>query len=134
LNLFNSLAACHLKTKGNAVSGMAGQIPNACLAQRHRLQWSWCTRILPSRKKIERLPVEVGVMLIAAGATTGMLPPPPRPFDLSIIVSGGLVLWPQAFRAIDGWTHRRFPAAHRTAMGFLGRYLDDLERRYPGPG
>jgi hypothetical protein len=85
----------------------------------------------PISRRIERLPAEVGVLLLAAGVTTGMLPPPPGPFDLTIIASGGLVLWPRAFRAIDGWTRKRFPRAHGAAMCFLGRYLDDLERRYP---
>ena len=75
--------------------------------------------------------VEIGALLMAAGATTGMLPPPPGPFDLTIIASGGLILWPCGFRAVDGWTKRRFPGPHRAAMGFLGRFLDDLERRYP---
>jgi hypothetical protein len=85
----------------------------------------------PIARRIERLPVEIGVLLMAAGTTTGMLPPPPGPFDLTIIASGGLIFWPRAFRVIDRWIQRRFPCVHRAAMGFLGRYLDDLERRYP---
>jgi hypothetical protein len=84
-------------------------------------------------RRIDRLPVEVGVLLMAAGVTTGMLPPPPGPFDLTIVASGGLVLWPRGFRVIDSWTQRRFPTAHRAAMSFLSRFLDDLERRFPEP-
>ena len=57
--------------------------------------------------------------------------PPPGPFDLTIIASGGLILWPRGLRAIDGWAQRLFPGAHRAAMGFLDRFLDDLERRDP---
>ncbi len=90
-------------------------------------------RDLLTSKRIERLPVEVGMLLVATGLTTGMLPPPPGPFDLTIIVSGGLVLWPRGFRAIDRWTEKRFPGAHRAALSFLGRLLDDMERRYPEP-
>jgi len=82
-------------------------------------------------RRIERLPTEVGVLLLTAGIVTGMLPPPPGPFDLTIIVSGGVVLWPRGFRAIEGWASKRFPKAHRAGMQFLDRYLDDLERRYP---
>jgi hypothetical protein len=82
-------------------------------------------------RRIERLPTEVGVLLLTAGIVTGMLPPPPGPFDLTIIVSGGVVLWPRGFRAIEGWARKRFPKAHRAGMQFLDRYLDDLERRYP---
>jgi len=82
-------------------------------------------------RRIERLPTEVGVLLLTAGIVTGMLPPPPGPFDLTIIVSGGVVLWPRGFRAIEGWARKRFPKAHRAGMQFLDRCLDDLERRYP---
>ena len=82
-------------------------------------------------RRIERLPTEVGVLLLSAGITMGLTPPPPGPFDLSIMLSGGLVLWPRGFRAIDGWARKRFPTAHRVGMQFLDRYLDDLERRYP---
>jgi hypothetical protein len=82
-------------------------------------------------RRIERLPTEVGVLLLTAGVINGMLPPPPGPFDLTIIISGGVVLWPRGFRAIEGWAGRHFPKAHRAGMWFLDRYLDDLERRYP---
>ncbi len=82
-------------------------------------------------RRIERLPTEVGVLLLTAGIINGMLPPPPGPFDLTIIISGGVVLWPRGFRAIEGWAARHFPKAHQAGMRFLDRYLDDLERRYP---
>ena len=82
-------------------------------------------------RRIERLPTEVGVLLLTAGIMTGMLPPPPGPFDLTIIISGGVVLWPRGFRAIEGWAGKHFPKAHLAGMRFLDRYLDDLEHRYP---
>jgi len=82
-------------------------------------------------RRIDRLPTEVGVLLLTAGIINGMLPPPPGPFDLTIIISGGMVLWPSGFRAIEGWAGRHFPKAHQAGMRFLDRYLDDLERRYP---
>ena len=83
-------------------------------------------------RSLERLPTEVGLLLLLAGVTMSMTPPPPGPFDLSIMLSGGLVLWLRGFRAIDSWSRKRFPTAHRAGMRFLDRYLDDLERRYPG--
>ncbi len=82
-------------------------------------------------RKIEQLPKGVGVLLIATGLTTGMLPPPPGPFDMMIILSGGLVLWPRGLRALAGWAKKRSPTAHRTSLSFLDRLLADLERRYP---
>jgi hypothetical protein len=82
--------------------------------------------------RIKRLPFEIGLLLFAAGLTAGMLPPPPGPFDLSVMLSGCLVLWPRGFRAMEGWAHHRFPKAYAASSTFLRRYLDDLERRYPG--
>jgi hypothetical protein len=63
---------------------------------------------------------------------TGMLPPPPGPFDLSLMLAGGVALWPRGLRTLEGRTQRRFPQAHRASMSFLNRFLDDLEHRYPG--
>lgn len=82
-------------------------------------------------RKIEQLPMEVGVLLMATGLTTGMLPPPTGPFDMMIILSGGLVLWPRGLRALAGWAEKRSPTAHRAGLSFLDRFLADLERRYP---
>jgi len=81
--------------------------------------------------RLKGTPTEIGVLLLTAGIINGMLPPPPGPFDLTIIVSGGVVLWPRGFRSIDGWAHKRFPKVHQAGMAFLNRYLDDLELRYP---
>jgi hypothetical protein len=82
--------------------------------------------------RIEQMPREIGVLLLATGMVTGMLPPPPGPFDLSLILAGGVALWPRGFRTLRGWTQRRFPRAHHAGMSFLNRFLEDLERRYPG--
>ena len=82
-------------------------------------------------RKIERLPMGVGVLLMATGLTTGMLPPPPGPFDMTLILSGCLVLWPRGLRALARWAEKRSPTAHCASMGFLDRFLADLERRYP---
>jgi hypothetical protein len=84
-------------------------------------------------RRIEGLPKEVGALLMVAGLTTGMLPLPPGPFDLSLVVAGGFVLWPRGLGGVESWTRRRFPKAHRCGMKFLDRYLTDLERRYPVP-
>ncbi len=77
------------------------------------------------------MPRDVGLLLLASGIITGMLPPPPGPFDLSLMLTGGVALWPGGLRALDGWTHRNFPQAHRAAEVFPERFLDDLEHRYP---
>jgi hypothetical protein len=82
--------------------------------------------------RIQQMPREIGVLLLATGMITGMLPPPPGPFDLSLMLAGGAALWPRGLRKLEGWAQRRFPKAHRSGVNFLERYLDDLERRYPG--
>jgi hypothetical protein len=63
---------------------------------------------------------------------TSMLPPPPGPFDLSLMLTGGIALWPRGFRALEGWMRRNCPQAHRAGVGFLERFLEDLEHRFPG--
>lgn len=82
-------------------------------------------------QRIVHLPKEVGMLLLVAGLTGGVLPPPPGPFDLMLMLSGGLVLWPRSFLSIDGWVGKRFTIVHHAGMGFLDRFLVDLERRYP---
>ncbi|HKI20539.1 MAG TPA: hypothetical protein VKA15_21805 [Isosphaeraceae bacterium] len=82
--------------------------------------------------RLEQIPKAVGVLLLAAGMVTGMLPPPPGPFDISLMLAGGVTLWPRGLQTVEGWSRRRFPKAHRAGMSFLERFLDDLERRYPG--
>jgi hypothetical protein len=85
-----------------------------------------------SSSRIERVPRQVGFLLLAAGMVTGMLPPPPGPFDMSLMLAGGVALWPRGLRAVNDWTGKRFPQAHQAGMSFLERFLDDLERGYPG--
>jgi hypothetical protein len=82
--------------------------------------------------RLERIPRHVGLLLLASGMITGMLPPPPGPSDLSLMLAGGVALWPHGLRTLEGWTQRRFLQAHRASMSFLNRFLDDLEDRCPG--
>jgi hypothetical protein len=78
-------------------------------------------------RRIKDLPKEVGAMLVSVGvlgfALPGMIGTP-------AIIAGGLVLWPRAFGKVEGWFQRRHPALYRQGMRQVGRYLDDLERRY----
>jgi len=41
------------------------------------------------------------------------------------------VLWPKTFSKVEGWFSHRFPVTHRKSMQQVGRFLDDLDRRYP---
>jgi hypothetical protein len=82
--------------------------------------------------RLEQIPKEVGLLLLTAGMVTRMLPPPPDPFDVSLMLAGVVTLCPRGLRTVEDWSRRRFPKAHRAGMGFLERFLDDPERRYPG--
>lgn len=78
-------------------------------------------------QKLRELPKDVGVMLVAVGAAGMVLP---GMMGGPAILAGGLVLWPKAFGRVESWFERTFPKAHREGMRQIGRYLDDLDRRY----
>jgi hypothetical protein len=79
-------------------------------------------------RRIEHLPKEVGVMLVSVG-TLGLVLP--GLMGTPALIAGGLVLWPGTFSRVDGWLRRRNPGLYHRGMKQLGRFLDDLERRYP---
>lgn len=67
-------------------------------------------------------------MLVSVGAIGFILP---AMAGLPALVAGGMVLWPRTFGPVESWAARRFPTAYREGMRQIGRYLDDLERRFP---
>jgi hypothetical protein len=78
-------------------------------------------------ERLKGLPKEVGVMLIAAGVVGLILPGPGTP----ALIAGGLALWPGAFSKLELWLERRYPVVHEKSMRQIGRFLADLEKRYP---
>lgn len=79
--------------------------------------------------RLERLPPEIGVLLIVVG-TAGILLP--GPVGSPFLVAGGVALWPSAFRRTEGWLERSSPRLFAEGMRQMERFLADLERRYPG--
>jgi hypothetical protein len=79
--------------------------------------------------RVERLPPEVGVLLMVVGVAGLLLP---GPVGSPFFIAGGVALWPAAFGRVEGWFQRKFPVIHRNGMEQMERYLADLERRYPG--
>ncbi len=79
--------------------------------------------------RLERLPKEIGVLLIAIGIAGLLLP---GPVGSPFVLAGGLVLWPSRFNGLEYWFERKFPGLHRSGAAQIDRYLSDLERRYPG--
>ena len=83
----------------------------------------------PSRR-LHEAPKEVGVLLVIAGLGGILLP---GPIGTPILILGGVILWPRAFRGLDAFLERRFPKIHRQGVQQVVRLLDDLDRRYPLP-
>lgn len=81
-----------------------------------------------TRRRIRKLPPEVGAVLIGVGIVGFILP---GPVGTPLLLAGGLVLVPRAFNKIDGWVQRTFPRSYQVGMKYVDRFLDDFERRYP---
>jgi hypothetical protein len=79
-------------------------------------------------RRLEELPKELGVLLASVGVLGVILP---GIAGTPALIAGGLVLWPKTFSKVEGWFSQRFPVAHRKSMQQVGRFLDDLDRRYP---
>ena len=78
--------------------------------------------------RLKKLPKEIGVMLIAAGVVGLILPGPGTP----ALIAGGVALWPGGtFGKLELWLEQRHPDVHQKSMSQIGRFLDDLEKRYP---
>jgi hypothetical protein len=67
-------------------------------------------------------------MLVSVGVLGTVLP---GIVGTPALIAGGLVLWPRAFGKVEEWFQRRYPVLHQRGMRQVGRYLDDLEQRYP---
>jgi hypothetical protein len=82
-------------------------------------------------RELPKLPAEVGLLIMGVGVVGLLLP---GPIGTPLIVSGGLSLWPRAFRPADRWMRRNCPKTHASGSNWLLRFKADLERRYPsGP-
>jgi hypothetical protein len=81
------------------------------------------------KSRLERLPPEIGALLMVVGVAGMVLP---GPVGSPFFIAGGVALWPAAFGRVEKWFQRRFPFVHRKGLEQIGRYLDDLEKRFPG--
>jgi hypothetical protein len=79
--------------------------------------------------RLEKLPPEIGVLLIVLGMAGVLLP---GPVGSPFLVAGGVALWPSAFRKVEDWLQRMSPRLFDEGIRQLERFLADLERRYPG--
>jgi cation transport ATPase len=82
----------------------------------------------PADLRIRNLPKTVGVMLLSVGVLGVVLP---GVMGAPALIAGGLALWPGAFGTVSGWLRRQSPGIYHRGMRQVGRFLDDLEGRYP---
>ncbi len=80
-------------------------------------------------ERIKNLPAPVGVLLVGFGVAGLILP---GPMGTPLIIAGGLVLAPRAFGKVEKFFERRFPKFHRAGLDVVERFVDDLDKRYPG--
>ena len=81
--------------------------------------------------ELQDLPKEIGVLLLTLGVLGLILP---GPIGTPALVAGGVVLWPGTFGRVSRWMEKRFPRFTRVGNSQIGRFLSDLERRYPTVG
>jgi hypothetical protein len=81
-----------------------------------------------SVERIREMPKEVGVLLIVAGIGGLLLP---GPVGSPFVILGGVILWPRIFERVEIAFANRFPRVHRQSVRQIGRFLVDLDRRYP---
>jgi hypothetical protein len=74
------------------------------------------------------LPKELGVLLASVGVLGVVLP---GIAGAPALLAGGLVLWPRTFGKVEDWFRGKYPESHRASMRQVGRFLDDLDGRYP---
>jgi len=71
--------------------------------------------------RVEQLPKEAGWLLITAGVVGLVVP---GVLGTPFLLAGAVVLAPGGSKLLSRW-------AGHSAMRQIGRFLDDLERRYP---
>jgi hypothetical protein len=79
-------------------------------------------------QRIANLPRDVGWMMISVGVLGVILPGIP---GVPFLLAGGAVLAPGGPRLLTRWARRRPQGVVHGSLKQIGRWLDDLERRYP---
>ena len=81
-------------------------------------------------QRIERLPKDIGWLLITAGIMGVILP---GVLGMPFLVLGGLVLTPGTNKRAERWLSGHSPKLFKGSARQINRFLDDLEKRYPTP-
>jgi len=81
------------------------------------------------QKRIEHLPKDVGVMLLTVGFAGFVLP---GILGLPFLLAGGVIMMPNTTRTLTRKLGMDKPEQNEFAVKQITRFLDDLDRRYPG--
>jgi uncharacterized membrane protein YbaN (DUF454 family) len=73
------------------------------------------------------LPRDVGRLLVYAGVLGVIVPGVP---GVPFLVGGAAILYPGGPKLLSSWLPSRLV---RASMKLVGRFADDLDRRYPPP-
>jgi hypothetical protein len=79
-------------------------------------------------QRITNVPRDVGWMMISVGVLGVILPGLP---GVPFLVAGAAVLTPGGPQLLTRWAKRSPKGVVHTGLKQIGRWLDDLERRYP---
>ena len=86
------------------------------------------TKLDDTLPSLADLPKELGVLLASVGVLGLLLP---GVAGAPALIAGGVVLWPKTFGKVENWLQNRFPKTHRESMKQVGRFLADLDHRFP---
>jgi len=78
--------------------------------------------------RIERLPRDVGWLLVSVGVLGVVLP---GVVGFPLLLAGAAVVTPGGPKRIARWIGRKPPRLVRVSVTQIERFLDDLDRRYP---
>ncbi|MDD2769176.1 MAG: hypothetical protein PHT19_10595 [Methylococcus sp.] len=78
--------------------------------------------------RVRHMPHDIGWLLMTAGVV-GLVTP--GVLGLPFLAMGGLVLWPGSGKRFEHWLNGQPPRLLKGSMKQIGRFLDDLEQRYP---
>lgn len=77
---------------------------------------------------IADLPRDVGWLLVTAGIIGEIAP---GIIGTPFWIMGSLILWPSVGRHVESWLEALAPTVFRGGVRQVGRFLNDLDRRYP---
>lgn len=79
-------------------------------------------------ERLQRLPRDVGWLLMTAGVVGVVMP---GVLGVPFLLIGGLIVSPATNKHAERWLSGHAPGVFKGSIRQINRFLDDLERRYP---